>query len=227
MRTFTEFDSLWAERHVAAQLDHFGHELRAALAAAPAECELQWRNARLNHFRAMKEAEAGDANLAAALFRDAKTSAEKALKSEPENVAALMWAGACGLEAARTHGPLRMALTLPASRQRLKKAAEISPAFHYAGPLRVLGRIAHLTPGFLGGNTAKSLDYYKRALKLAPQHPTTMLYVAEALISAGRFLEARKTLTHVLEAAAYPDWIWEQERYRRSARSLLHQVPDS
>ncbi len=39
----------------------------------------------------------------------------------------------------------------------------------------------HLKPLLLGGSVDRAIEYYRRALQIAPHNSTTMLYYAEAL----------------------------------------------
>lgn len=226
MKTLSELDALWAERHRDGEPAAFEIELQLWLDQSPRDANLLWRAARAHHFRAMQAEENGDSGAAVSFFEMGRAAAQTALRAEPENVGALFWAAACGLEAARERSPLATLWILPTARRRLEKAAELDAAFHYAGPLRVLGRIAHKTPPLLGGDIDEALYLYERALKLAPSHPTTLLYRAEALVDARRLAEARATLEEILAALTFPDWVWEQERDRRRAHALLARLPN-
>lgn len=214
-------DALWAQRHTATALADFESALVAALASDSQRTALLWRFARAKHFYAMQADEKNHPSAAARLFSEGATLAERALKTAPRNATTLFWAASCGLEAARARGVLTALRALPTARRRLECAAELDETFHYAGPLRVLGRLAHRTPSWLGGDLNEALVLYERALKHAPGHPTTLLYLAEALLDASRREEARKPLEEIVAAPQFPDWQWEQERDRRQARSLL------
>lgn len=226
MKTLPELDTLWAERHRAGGLAAFETELQLWLDRSPRDAHLLWRAARAHHFRAMQAGENGDSRTVLKFFEKGRLAAQKALRAEPENVGALFWVASCGLEAARERSPLATLWILPTARRRLEKAAELDAAFHYAGPLRVLGRIAHKTPPLLGGDIDEALYLYERALKLAPSHPTTSLYRAEALVDARRPADARVVLEKILAAPTLSDWVWEQERDRRRAHALRACLPN-
>lgn len=57
---------------------------------------------------------------------------------------------------------------------------------HFAGPLRVWGKLMHQKPLLLGGSIDRALDIYRRALQIAPHNSTTLLYYAESLIADQR-----------------------------------------
>lgn len=90
--------------------------------------------------------------------------------------------------------------------------------------MRVAARITHLKPLLLGGSLERSLDLYRRALQIAPQNSTTLLYYAEALLADQQKRLARRSLRAIIEAPEDEDWVWEQARDRRLAKAHLERM---
>ncbi|HVF84565.1 MAG TPA: TRAP transporter TatT component family protein, partial [Abditibacteriaceae bacterium] len=140
-----------------------------------------------------------------------------------DDVAGHFWLGVGLLEAARTQNTYAALLVLEGARLHLQLALERDPAFHHAGSWRVLGRMAHRTPPLFGGRKQRALDFYRRALEIAPDNSTTQLYLAELLFSIKRTKEAQKLLGRILSQPRDEDWLWEQGRDQEKARALLQQ----
>ena len=221
--TFAEFDALYAERHLPANL----RALEAALAAhlQPDNYGWNWRAARLDHFRAM-QLQTENPGEARALFSHGAGCAQTAQGLEGDRVEAAFWAPTCALEAARLGGKLATAAILGRAQKQLDRAARLDEAYHYAGPLRVLGRVTHLKPLLLGGSLDRALAFYERALQLAPSHSTTLLYYADALLDDNQPAQARRVLNGLVAAEPSPGWVWESERDRALARRWIEERLD-
>jgi len=137
-----------------------------------------------------------------------------------DDVAGHFWLGVCLIEAARTQNPFAALLVLQHARLRLQLALKRDPHFHHAGSWRVLGRMAHRTPPLFGGRKQRALDFYRRALEIAPDNSTTQLYFAELLISMKRTEEAQRILQRIVAQPRDDDWVWEQKRDQQQARVL-------
>jgi Tfp pilus assembly protein PilF len=179
-----------------------------------------WRAARLEHFRAMQTLEAGDARAAKTHFQAGVEQARRAELLAGDRVEAVFWRATCELEAARQEGTLSVARILGSAQKRLERACAIEEAFHHGGPLRVLGRLIQLKPLILGGNLDRALTFYDRALQVAPNNSTTLLYRADALLRDRQPGQARETLQRVLQVPS-EGWIWECERDQKIARQWL------
>ena len=216
--TFAEFDALYAERHLPANV----RALETALAAhlRPDDYGWNWRAARLDHFRAMQLQDDNPA-AARALFAHGAERAQVAQALQGDRVEGAFWAPTCALEAARLGGKLAAAAILGRAQKQLDRAARLDEAYHYAGPLRVLGRVTHLKPMLLGGSLDRALAFYERALQLAPGHSTTLLYYADALLDDNQPAQARRVLNGLVAAEPSPNWVWESARDRETARHWI------
>ena len=218
-----EFDALYANRHQSENL----REAERALSAHLRDDNYGWlwRAARLDHFRAMQALDTDTAE-ARALFSQGATRSHAAAQLEIDRVEAAFWEATCNLEAARLGGKLSAGLALGKAQKQLNRAAQIDERYHFAGPLRVLGRVTHLKPLVLGGNLDYALAFFERALQIAPDNSTTLLYYADALIADNQPAKARSTLKQIIAAPALDGWVWESERDRELARVMMAEKLD-
>lgn len=221
--TTAEFDALYAQRHLPATMIQIKSALQANLRSE--DYAWLWRGARLDHFLAM-QVQNENRGEARALFAQGAERGHAAEQLEGDRVEAAFWAATCSLEAARLGGTLSAGMALGRAQKQLNRAAQINEAFHYAGPLRVLGRVTHLKPLLLGGNLDRALAFFERALQLFPDNSTTLLYYADALIADNQPAKARRVLKQIIALPAQDDWIWEGERDRELARKMMAEKLD-
>ncbi len=220
---FAEFDALYANRHDGETLREVERALNAKL--RDDNYGWLWRAARLDHFRAMQALETS-ADEARALFAQGAERSHAAALIEKDRVEAAFWAATCGLEAARLSGKLAAAASLGRAQKQLNRAAQIDETYHFAGPLRVLGRVTHLKPLILGGNLDYAIAFFERALQISPDNSTTLLYYADALIADNQPGPARRALKQIVAAPALEGWQWESERDRELARVMMAEKLD-
>jgi hypothetical protein len=110
------------------------------------------------------------------------------------------------------------------ARRVLLKASALDPAYHGAGPLRVLGRLEHKLPKILGGNFDRSRMHFEEALRIDPQNSVTRIYFAEMLIDLGELSFATYHLDLVLSSSFDPEWAFEIERDKRLAVKLKAEI---
>ena len=107
------------------------------------------------------------------------------------------------------------------ARRTLKRAVRIDSSYHGAGPLRVLARLEHKLPSWLGGSIASARGNYEKAVRLAPDNTVTRIYFAELLLGVGEKDHARSHLESVLSISDDPQWAFEIRRDRRIAKEML------
>ncbi|HXG68674.1 MAG TPA: TRAP transporter TatT component family protein [Blastocatellia bacterium] len=110
------------------------------------------------------------------------------------------------------------------ARRELLRAIEISASYHGAGPLRVLGRLEHKAPRFLGGSRERSRQYLDRALAIAPSNSVTLLYRAELALDCGERDAAIALLEQIISKPVGPDWEFENLRDRKLAQAMLERL---
>lgn len=218
------FDELWNARHEDVSRAQLEKELafESANPVASADVGKLWRAARLQHFLAMQAQENADSAAALRHFSAGENAAQAAMNADMDDeIGPLFWRAVCRLEAARLRGKVAMLRVLAGCERDLQRAEVIDANFHFAGALRVLGRITHQKPLILGGDLDQAMALLKSALKLFPDNSTTQLYYAEVLLADKQRNKARRVLHEIVGAPPDPTWRWEQERDRSRARSLL------
>ena len=180
--------------------------------------EVQWRLARALFFLGQC-AQGSDEKKQ--LHATAVRAGRRAVSSMPGRVEGHFWLGVNLALFAEASGGLRAALALLRARSELKRAAAISESYHGAGPLRVLGRLEHHAPLFLGGSRKKSLCYFERALAATTANSVTMIYTAELLLQIGSRARASDLLRQVISLPVDPEWEFEKLRDPKLAQSML------
>jgi hypothetical protein len=220
MNDIAELDDLWTRRYELESLAKL--EMQFGACGAPQEYALLWRLARYLHFRAMQCDERGDKEQAKQYFQRGAEAGKAAMQCEAYEIEGCFWRGVNELEAARHTSTLAAMVALRSGTALIERAAKMDETYHFAGPLRVLGRIIHRKPLLLGGSANVAREYFKRALQIAPHNSTTQLYYVEALLTEQQKPEARHILNEIISAPDDEDWRWEQERDRKRAQELLH-----
>jgi hypothetical protein len=185
--------------------------------------EHQWRLARSLFFLGQCAERAGEKKQ---LHSTAVKAGRRAVSSNPDRVEGHFWLGVNLALFAEASGGLRAARALLGARRELKRAAAISESYHGAGPLRVLGRLEHHAPIFLGGSRKRSLGYFERALSVATANSVTMIYMAELLLLIGARQRAFDLLQQLISLPIDPEWEFENLRDRKLAQLMLAK-PDS
>jgi hypothetical protein len=179
--------------------------------------EVQWRLSRALFFLGQ---EATSRASRSQLHAAGIGAGERAVALNAERVEGHFWVGVNLSLFADSHGGWRGLRALLWAKSELKLAVEINENYHDAGPLRVLGRLAHKAPRWLGGGVRLSEQYYNRALEVAPANSVTLLYAAELAIERNQPSRAISLLGRLDTAPADGDWEFEQRRDRQLARDL-------
>ncbi|HWP43186.1 MAG TPA: TRAP transporter TatT component family protein, partial [Blastocatellia bacterium] len=146
---------------------------------------------------------------------------ERARAMSADRVEGHFWLGVNLALFAECSAGMRAARAILGAKESLARAARISIEYHDAGPFRVLGRIRHKAPWFLGGSMKRSRWHYDRALEIAPANSVTLVYAAELALDAGERDRAIGLLERVLASPIDPDWEFENRRDRALAEQML------
>jgi tetratricopeptide (TPR) repeat protein len=180
--------------------------------------EVQWRFARALFFLGQ---EAGSRDSSRQLYAAGIAAGERAVALNDTRVEGHFWVGVNLALFAETNRGIRGLRALRWARLELKRAAKIDERYHGAGPLRVLGRLAHKAPKLLGGNRKRSRALFDRALAIAPSNSVTLIYAAELALETGDHDRACSLLQQLIVSQNDPDWEFESKRDRQHARTLL------
>ena len=183
--------------------------------------EVQWRLARALFFLGQEAAEPATRSQ---LHAAGIGAGERAIALNAERVEGHFWVGVNLALFAESHGGLRGLRALRWAKSELKLALKINETYHDAGPLRVLGRLAHKAPLWLGGSQSQSEKYYARALELAPANTVTLLYAAELALDRKQLPHAARLLGLIDSSPADAEWEYENRRDRELARELLKRI---
>jgi len=189
--------------------------------AALGNYEAAWRLCRALFFLGQ---EAHDESEARRFHECAVIEGKRAINAAPESVEGYFWLGVNLALLANFENAFRAAHHALRAKRVLSRAAQINPAYHGAGSLRVLARLLHKLPRLLGGNTNRALVLFERAIELAPSNTITRLYFAEMLLETGAIAPARTQLEALLNAPLDPAWAFETTRDRRRALELLQKI---
>ncbi len=186
--------------------------------AAQDHYEVAWRLGRAFFFVGQ---EAEGAKEARALHGEGAEASARAAQAAHERVEGYFWLGVNLALQARLANPFTALPLALRARRELERAAHIDPAYHAAGPLRVLARLKQKLPGWLGGGAKSARTHFERAIEIAPANTVTRIYFAEMLLETGARDQACTHLEAVLRAPDDPAWAFEIERDRRLARRML------
>ena len=225
---WTPLDELWMQRYDDSALQTYGDTLTQweNEPNAASDYEMLWRLAQWEHFRALQvlAGDKSDASTAKIYLENGAKRATRAMELERHRVEGWFWHGVCALEASRLGGSFATARALPSATRHIERAMAIEETYYWAGPLRVLARITHYKPLILGGSVDRALDIYRRALQIAPDHSTTLLYYCEALLADQQNALARQTLQNIINAPDDEAWRWEQARDRKLAQQMIENM---
>jgi len=187
----------------------------------PDNYEVLWRMARLSYYSGFfgmpKDASSEDKML---VFQVGTEAGERARRLEAKRVEGHYWyavtLGGWGiakgvLNALSSAGPMRDALT---------EAIKIDPKYHFAGPLRVRGRLYYKLPGIISfGDNQKAAEDLKKAISLSPDIKLNHIYWAEVQSKVQTKADALKTLDY---AKTLPDIVGvaEEASYRKDIAEL-------
>jgi tetratricopeptide (TPR) repeat protein len=180
--------------------------------------EALWRAGRALFFlgqEAAKEDEKRDAHARAVSI------CKPAARAKPLRVEGHFWLGVNLALLAEVENPIKALLDALSARRALMRAVQLDPAFHAAGPLRVLARLQHKLPRTFGGGPERARINFERAIRLAPANTVTRLYFAEMLLEIGERERARSELMALLDATPDARWIFESARDRQRAQRML------
>ena len=182
------------------------------------EYEALWRLGRSLFFLGQ---EAGNKELTRHFHARAVPLCRRAARLQPLRVEGHFWLGVNLALMAEGENPLNALRHALSAKRSLMRAVSLDPAYHAAGPLRVLARLQHKLPPLFGGGTSRARANFQRAIKLAPANTVTRIYFAELLTDTGDKARARIELEALLNAPHDPRWAFESARDRKIARKLL------
>jgi tetratricopeptide (TPR) repeat protein len=213
-------DALYAAREQSENVRASIEFLQEAAATTSDDYELAWRLGRALFFLGQEAQLEEDAR---AYHANGAEASARAARVRPDSVEGHFWLGVNLALSARLENPLTALRQALRARRELERAARINAAYHAAGPLRVLGRLQHKLPRWLGGGHTRARANFERAIEIAPANTVTRLYFAELLIDTGAIDQAHAQLEAILNAQHDPAWAFEIKRDKRLALKMLRE----
>ncbi|MFN2454671.1 MAG: TRAP transporter TatT component family protein [Pyrinomonadaceae bacterium] len=191
--------------------------------AAQGDYEAAWRLCRALFFLGQEASSKVDARN---FYARAVSDGEHATKLMPQRVEGQFWLGVNLALLASLENTFKAPRHALRAKCFLQRAVQINPAYHGAGPLRVLARLTHKLPRLLGGSVTRAHALYEKAIALAPANTVTRIYFAEMLFDMRNKKRARLELAALLDAPLDPAWAFETKRDRRLAHAMLKAIDE-
>ena len=122
---------------------------------------------------------------------------ERAVELAPREEEAHLWYGINTGRWGQTNGILQSIALLRTVRKEIETILELNPQSVRGRALA--GNVLMEVPGFLGGDRAGAEKQFRRGIEHDPHFTGIRVDLARLLIGDGRYDEARRELTHVLE----------------------------
>jgi hypothetical protein len=103
----------------------------------------------------------------------------------------------------------------------LERVIAIDPGWDGGAAEAALGRWYFEVPRLFGGSGAKAQEHLRRALGFDPRSLVALSFLAELVAGDGRRDEARALLQRVIDAPVDPEWIPEDDEYKKQAAARL------
>lgn len=189
--------------------------------ALPDDYEVLWRISRLSYYGGFFALPKGSTSAEKMeVFQVGSEAGDKARKLAAARVEGHYWyavtLGGWGI----AKGILNALSSAKPMRDALTEAIKIDPKYHFAGPLRVRGRLYNKLPGVVSiGDNKLAMEDLKKAVSLAPESKLNHIYLSEVQSKLQSKADALKTLEF---AKTLPDVVGvaEESAYRRDISEL-------
>jgi len=157
-------------------------------------------------------------------FGGAKAIAETLIALNERNDEGHCWWGVAQGRIGQTRGVLNSLFMVSGLKKAFGRALELNPSHPTA--LDAMGVLYYELPGFVGGDLARSEQYYKRGIESAPNYALIRLDLAKVYVKQKRWVAARAQLDSLLATtdARYPADAELDDK--PEARELLEQIKD-
>lgn len=216
-------DDLYAARDDARNVLKAVDKYKAALEIDQKNYEATWRISRAYYYYGTKLSE-DDADGRKQSFDKGMHWAKIAMKFNNNRVEGHFWLGVNLGSWGEANGVMKSLSIRHDLEDTMLKAAKLDEEYEGAGSYRVLGRLKFRLPGIFGGDNDLSIEYLRKAVKIAPTHTMNYIFLAETLMDEDEYVEAKKLLEKVIAMEPDPRWIPEAKRDKEDAKSLLIEV---
>ena len=202
-------------------LDSAYNLLAAAHAASPTDEHLLYLWSRI-HIQKGDDARTKGEKLS--YFARAKAVAETLIALNDRNDEGHCWWGVAQGRIGQTRGVINSLFMVSGLKKAFGRALEINP--NHPTALDAMGVLYYELPGFVGGDLAKSEQYFKQAIKSDPDYALPRLDLAKVYVKQKRWSAARAQLDSLL-ATSEPKYPADAELDDKpEARELLERIKD-
>lgn len=198
---------------------------KAAMDADQKNFETAWRLARAYYFYGTKLSE-DDKDARKKTYDKGLQWSKIAIKINDKRVEGHFWYGVNLGSWGEANGVTKSLSIRHELEDVMLKTAKIDEEYEGAGAYRVLGRMKYRLPGIFGGDNDLSIEYLRKAVKIAPTHTMNYVFLAETLMDEDQYVEAKKLLEKVISMDPDPRWIPESKKDKEDARVLLEDVKE-
>jgi tetratricopeptide (TPR) repeat protein len=159
-----------------------------------------------------------------AAYERGRQIGERAVELAPRNAEAHLWYAINTARWGQTKGIMRSLFLLPTVKREIETILTLDP--RSARGHSLAGNVYMEVPRLAGGDRAKAEAYFKKGLEIDPRLTVLRVDLARLYIADGRYADARRELTRVLEERApriVADWTVKDVP---RARALLESVGD-
>lgn len=159
-----------------------------------------------------------------AAYERGRQIGERAVELAPRNAEAHLWYAINTARWGQTKGIMRSLFLLPTVKREIETILTLDP--RSARGHSLAGNVYMEVPRLAGGDRAKAEAYFKKGLEIDPRFTVLRVDLARLYIADGRYADARRELTRVLEERApriVADWTVKDVP---RARALLESVGD-
>jgi tetratricopeptide (TPR) repeat protein len=159
-----------------------------------------------------------------AAYERGRQIGERAVELAPRNAEAHLWYAINTARWGQTKGIMRSLFLLPTVKREIETILTLDP--RSARGHSLAGNVYMEVPRLAGGDRAKAEAYFKKGLEIDPRFTVLRVDLARLYIADGRYADARRELTRVLEERApriVADWTVKDVP---RARALLESLGD-
>jgi len=152
--------------------------------------KLWWQYSRALNFYGMYFASSRQEKIK--IYAKAKTAAENAVQISPDGIDGHVWLGITLGNWGRSRGVLKSLKVIPDVVKNMQEVITKAPSRNEAVAYRVMGTLYFRAPGspLSIGNKEKSLEYFKKAIQLAPNNKKNYLYISQVYYSKKKYAVA-------------------------------------
>ena len=215
-----EVDELYAGRADVVKVRQGIVALRQAQAEDQANYELAWRLAKFNYYLGAHSPDSIERDRA---FHDGIEAGKLAVKLQDGKPDGHFWLGA------NYGGNAQISMLAGLSeiddiKHEMESVLKLDEGYQSGSAYLVLGQMYLESPGFLGGDTQKAIQYLEKGLRLGPDNSLLRAQLVAAYVEAHRNEDARKQIDALLAMKPAPGYEPEHNEALAEVRKLQEKL---